>query len=101
MLNQDLSAVVDAKSDASSSFRIATCDVADDRLDVALGFLGPDYFPVHCISAANRSARPLPRGFTGHVARPGCSIQRVGLLTALFLNLANPIWVAPQMAFDA
>src|SRR6266496_3917925 len=29
-----------------------------------------------CISAASRSARPLPRGFTGHVAHPVRSIGR-------------------------
>jgi len=34
MLNQDLSAVVDAKSDASGSFRIATCDVADESSSI-------------------------------------------------------------------
>jgi hypothetical protein len=28
-----------------------------------------------CISAASRIARPLPRGFTGHVAHPSRSIR--------------------------
>jgi len=28
-----------------------------------------------CISAASRSTRPLPRGFTGHVAHPSRSIE--------------------------
>jgi hypothetical protein len=31
---------------------------------------------IHCISAAARSARLLPRGFTGHVAHPIRSIRR-------------------------
>jgi hypothetical protein len=43
---------------------------------------------LHCISAASRSARPLPRGFSGHVAHPSRSIVSRLLPAALDRYLA-------------
>jgi catechol 2,3-dioxygenase-like lactoylglutathione lyase family enzyme len=47
MVEKNLCAIVDAKSDARRCAGIAARDVAKDRFDVARCFLRPDYFPVH------------------------------------------------------
>src|SRR5438093_13536608 len=42
-----------------------------------------------CISAASRCARPLPHGFTGHVARPSRSILVVASMLLRFALAAG------------
>src|SRR5437667_11015412 len=50
-------------------------DIEDYTTDAGKGQKTKDPNSKHCIQAASRSARPPPRGYTGHVAVPHCSIH--------------------------
>jgi hypothetical protein len=49
-------------------------DIKDYTTDAGNRQNTDDRISKHCILAASRSARPPPRGYTGHVAVPHCSI---------------------------